>query len=83
VNFEELRLCCECGSVPASIRSVGFGPQHRLVVHWQCSSCGKLIYLIKELDERAQEPSQPERDLEFAFSDAQFLESMGIRLDDA
>jgi hypothetical protein len=72
---------------PSRIDEVGLTDDHELVVHWWCEDCKRVVYASKSLADcwqdcpKAELPREiPENTLAEAF-DAQFMQSIGVRLD--
>jgi hypothetical protein len=72
---------------PARIDEVGLTDDHELVIHWWCEDCKRVVYASKSLANCWQDcpPSEsrreiPEKILSDAF-DAQFMQSIGVRLE--
>jgi hypothetical protein len=94
MNYRHLPLKCQCGEVPDHITEVGFSDDHQLVIHWFCSTCRKLVYVVKPLVDCWRECPSTENSLEarlevletasdeksrsFSF-DLQFLRSVGVK----
>jgi hypothetical protein len=81
MSYRPLPLSCYCGEVPDRILEVGFTSEHHMVVHYWCSSCSRVLFVTKTLDECAD--ACPPRDasdnpFDHASEDAQFLQSIGI-----
>jgi hypothetical protein len=76
MKFRRLSLVCECGHAAKSFQSVGFTSEYELVIHWKCTKCGKLAYLVKTLANCCRECPEVEESPDL---DAQFLQSMGIQ----
>jgi hypothetical protein len=90
MNYRHLPMRCECGEIPDHINEVGFSDDHQLVIHWWCSRCKRLVSLSKPLAECWRDCPSPEESLEArlesmagpaepAFSDLEFLRSVGVR----
>jgi hypothetical protein len=84
MKFREMPLVCECGFAPILLKSVGFTTEFELVVHWKCSVCGKLVYVVKSLADCCRECPEEEAwevmvpCAAAPFDDAAFLRSLGI-----
>ncbi len=76
-------LTCFCGEVPDRILEVGFTCDHHMVIHFWCSSCKRVLFNSKPLDECVAECPEPDAAdaLVTAESDARFLESLGIAVE--
>jgi hypothetical protein len=84
MSYRALPLECHCGEIPERILEVGFTSDRHVVIHYWCSSCKRVLYVSRTIEECGElcpeaevEPAQivPE---EAAAHDAQFLQSMGI-----
>ena len=51
MEYQELPLSCECGTVPRCLLSVGLSTAHELVIQWRCSDCDKGVCVVKPLSE--------------------------------
>ncbi len=92
MNYQQLRLRCECGETPDRIVEVGFTDTHRLVITWWCSRCEGVVWLAKSLSDCWLECPRSGESLEHRLerlgltgaagdgaADAQFLKSLGIK----
>jgi hypothetical protein len=93
MNYRHLPLKCQCGEVPDHITEVGFSDDRQLVVHWFCSNCRKLVYVVKPLMDCWRECPSPVNSLEAhlelfgettdenleRLSDLEFLRSVGVK----
>lgn len=88
MGYRHISLCCKCGLTPTRIDEVGLTDDHELVIHWWCEDCKRVVYASKSLADcwqdcpKPEQPKQeiPEKTLSDAF-DAQFMQSIGVRLD--
>ena len=74
MSYRHLPMSCEAGHTPSRIVEVGFTDDHELVVHFWCEECNRVVYVSKPLSDCWRDCPGPE-----AISDAQFLQSLGIR----
>lgn len=87
MGYRHISLSCKCGLAPTRIDEVGLTDDHELVIHWWCEDCKRVVYASKSLADCWQDcpkalPKQEisEKTLSDAF-DAQFMQSIGVRLD--
>lgn len=90
MNYRHVPMRCKCGEVPDRIDEVGLTDRHELVVHWWCSRCRKVVYIVKSLAECWQECPTEQDSLErrlaqlealgYCAEDADFLRRMGVRV---
>jgi hypothetical protein len=80
MSYRAMPLECQCGEAPEQILEVGFTSDRHMVIHYWCSSCKRVMYLTRTLEECREfcplsEPLNTE-----AAKDALFLQSVGIRV---
>ena len=88
MKYRRLSLRCACGRRTNRIGDVGFTAGHELVLHWRCSGCKRVMYVVKELSDcwrhcpqpRDAEPVEQPGQLAFGPDDARFLRSLGVTL---
>jgi hypothetical protein len=79
-----MQLDCYCGQSPDRILEIGFTSDRRMVVHFWCSACSRVLFISQSLDECAEACPPPPT----AFwprrpaEDARFLQSLGIAAPD-
>jgi len=81
MSYRPLPLSCYCGEVPDRILEVGFTSDRNMVIHFWCSSCSRVLFVSKSLEECAQycpAPDDTAIPLDHAGEDARFLQSLGI-----
>jgi hypothetical protein len=80
MSYRPLPLSCLCGEIPDRILEVGFTSDHHLVVHYWCSSCSRVLFVSRTLDECAEACPAPDTGemLHQDAEDARFLQSLGI-----
>jgi len=84
MNYRAIQLACPCGEVPDRILEVGVTSDRRLVVHFWCSSCSRVLFVSRSLSECAEmcPSADPGSDPHMhSPEDAQFLQSIGIAAD--
>ena len=92
MNYRHLSLHCQCGEIPDRIVEVGFTDDHKLVIHWWCTKCQKVVYVSKSLTECWRECPSPDYSLDSVLNvlpkpagdiyeeeDAEFLRSIGVQ----
>jgi hypothetical protein len=83
MSYRALPLECHCGETPESILEVGFTSDLVMVIHYWCSSCRRVLYVSRTFEEcRALFPAPEKPFADALFTDAQFLQSLGIRNDE-
>ena len=89
MQYRALSYSCECGQAPLRITQVGLTADHQLIIRWWCARCKKMVYAAKRLAEcwkdcptTASAGSISIEDGEFdpGSEDAQFLQSLGVKL---
>jgi len=78
MSYRHFSLRCGCGAAPARIDEVGVTDERELVIHWWCQQCQKAVYASKALSDCWRECPRAED----AGFDEQFLESIGVKLND-
>jgi len=78
MNYRAMPLECYCGEAPDQILEVGFTSDHHMVVHYWCSSCNRVVFLSRTLEECRELCPQPDVDITAAAEDARFLATLGI-----
>ena len=80
MGYRAMQLDCYCGQAPDRILEIGFTSDRRMVVHYWCSSCSRVLFISQSLDECGQAcpPPDTEAKMQFAAEDARFLQSLGI-----
>ena len=81
MSYRPLPLACFCGEVPDRILEVGFTSDKHVVIHFWCSSCSRVLFVTKTLDECEKECPPPDADFVMYSQDdedARFLQSLGI-----
>jgi hypothetical protein len=81
MSYRALPLACYCGERPDRILEVGFTSDQKMVIHYWCSSCSRVLFISKELAECSRECPAPDTEdalPQAAADDARFLHSMGI-----
>jgi len=78
MNYRAMPLECYCGEAPDQILEVGFTSDHHMVVHYWCSSCNRVVFLSRTLEECRELCPQPDVDISAAAEDARFLATLGI-----
>ena len=79
MNYRAMPLECYCGKAPDQILEVGFTSDHKMVIHYWCSACNRVIFSSRSLAECREFCPQPDIDPVIADSeDARFLASLGI-----
>jgi hypothetical protein len=88
MNYRHLSLRCQCGEVPDRIAEIGFTDDHNLVIHWWCSKCQKVVYVMKPLTDCWRECPSPRLTQDSALPsakpacfddrDVEFLRCMGV-----
>ena len=76
MSYRPLPLSCYCGEVPDRILEVGFTSDRNMVIHFWCSSCSRVLFVSKSLEECAQycpAPDDTAIPLDHAGEDARFL----------
>jgi hypothetical protein len=84
MSYRPLPLACYCGEIPERILEVGFTSDRNMVVHFWCSSCNRVLFVSRSLEECAQScptPDAGEMLFNYAQEDARFLQSIGISFD--
>ena len=87
MRFRQFPLVCECGHAPAFLQSAGLTPAHELVIHWKCTACRRLVYVVKSLSDCWRESAEladaaPGAVRGFVPEDLMFLHSIGVKLPD-
>jgi hypothetical protein len=85
MSYRALPLACYCGERPDRILEVGFTSDQKMVVHYWCSACSRVLFISKGLAECAEECPAPEAEdalPQAAAEDVRFLQSMGIMAPD-
>jgi hypothetical protein len=79
MDYRAMQLDCYCGQAPDRILEVGFTSDRHLVVHFWCSSCSRVLFISRSLDECTQAcpPAAAKAGAQSA-EDARFLQSIGI-----
>ena len=80
MGYQALQLACYCGQVPDRILEVGFTSEGKMVVHFWCSACSRVLFISKSLEECAKACPPPDTEAEKLSTDADatFLQSLGI-----
>ena len=81
MSYLPLPLSCYCGEVPDRILEVGFTSDRHMVIHYWCSSCSRVLFISKTLEECGNSCPLPEESgnaLDHNPDDARFLNSVGI-----
>jgi len=78
MNYRAMPLECYCGKAPDQILEVGFTSDRHMVVHYWCSSCNRVVFLSRTLEECRELCPQPDVDISAAAEDARFLATLGI-----
>jgi hypothetical protein len=81
MSYRPLPLACYCGEIPDRILEVGFTSEQHMVVHFWCSSCSRVLFITRTLEECAAQCPTPDAGdnlFNYAREDAQFLQSIGI-----
>jgi hypothetical protein len=84
MNYRPIPLSCYCGEAPDRILEVGFTSDRHMVIHFWCSSCSRVLFLSRTLDEceaACPPPDKAARSREAA-DDTRFLQSIGISMSD-
>jgi hypothetical protein len=84
MSYRPLPLSCYCGEIPDRILEVGFTSDRHMVVHYWCSSCSRVLFVSKTLEECAESCPAPDASAgqsDQAAEDAKFLASIGISFD--
>ena len=82
MNYRALHLACYCGDVPDRIMEIGVTSDRNLVVHFWCSSCNRVLFVSRSLEECGGMCPEPEvSTVENTADDARFLQSIGIASD--
>jgi hypothetical protein len=85
MSYSAIPLSCYCGERPDRILEVGLTSDQKMVIHYWCSACSRVLFVSKSLTECAIEcPPRVEDDAppQAAIDDARFLQSMGIAASD-
>jgi hypothetical protein len=94
MTYLTLSLECECGRSATSVQEIGLTDDHQLILRWRCTKCKKYAYVLKPLEECWKEcPAEGEIEdncagkagfthEETQFSDAEFLQAIGVKLPD-
>ena len=84
MTYRALDLACECGYPARRFSKLGLTSEYELVIEWVCPGCRQLVQFVKTLADCCREC--PEGDAvtpaEMAMTDARFLQSLGIRLEE-
>ena len=51
MGYRAMQLDCYCGQAPDRILEVGFTSDRHMVVHFWCSSCSRVLFVSRSLDE--------------------------------
>ena len=51
MKYRRVSLRCECGRRANRIKDIGFTAGHELVLHWRCSGCKRVVYVVKLLSD--------------------------------
>ena len=81
MSYRPLSLSCYCGEVPDRILEVGFTSDHKMVIHYWCSSCSRVLFESRTLAECEQHCPPPDEGFpqyDHAAEDQRFLQSIGI-----
>ena len=79
MSYLALPLECHCGAVPEQILEVGFTSDRHMVIHYWCSTCRRVVFNSKTLDEcREACPPAEAPAADTVSEDARFLQSLGI-----
>jgi hypothetical protein len=81
MSYRPLPLSCICGEIPDRILEVGFTSDRNMVVHYWCSSCSRVLFVSKtleECEEACPKPDVGENPFDHDADDAAFLQSIGI-----
>ena len=81
MSYRPLPLTCVCGEIPDRILEVGFTSDRHMVVHYWCSSCSRVLFHSRTLEECVENcppPDANENLFNYASEDARFLQSIGI-----
>src|SRR6478609_3275795 len=54
MSYRPLPLSCICGEIPDRILEVGFTSDRHMVVHYWCSSCSRVLFISRSLEECTQ-----------------------------
>jgi hypothetical protein len=79
MDYRAMQLDCYCGQAPERILEVGFTSDRNLVVHFWCSSCSRVLFISRPIDEctTACTASSAKANIHSA-DDVRFLQSLGI-----
>jgi hypothetical protein len=81
MSYRPMPLACYCGEIPDRILEVGFTSDRNMVVHFWCSSCSRVLFVSRSLEECAEScpaPDPGDNLTGYGQEDAQFLQSIGI-----
>jgi hypothetical protein len=84
MSYRPIPLSCYCGEAPDRILEVGFTSDRHMVIHFWCSSCSRVLFLSRTLEECEGDcppPDEAARSREAA-DDSRFLQSIGISMPD-
>jgi hypothetical protein len=84
MGYRAMQFACDCGQPPDRILETGFSSDGKLVVHFWCSECHRVLYISQSLDECRLEcpPPDAQADSLSASGDTRFLQSLGIAVYD-
>jgi len=83
MSYRAIPLECYCGEVPEQILEVGFTSDRRLVIHYWCGVCKRVVFDSRPLDECGELCPTPEKEASGAAAeDARFLQSLGISFEE-
>ncbi len=94
MTYLTLSLECECGKTASSVQEVGFTVEHQLILRWRCTKCKKHAYVLKTLEDcwkecpvvgdvdEGREGKAECTHEEVQMSDAEFLQAIGVKLQD-
>jgi hypothetical protein len=84
MSYRPLPFSCFCGEIPDRILEIGFTSDAHMVIHYWCSSCNRVLFISKTLQECAAAcppPDESDKPSDDPEGDARFLQSLGIALD--
>ena len=81
MGYRAMQLNCYCGQAPDRILEVGFTSDRRMVVHFWCSACSRVLFISHSLEEcMAACPPPPAEAGKQSAEDTRFLQSIGIAI---